>query len=101
MKKLTEENETQTKPEKKRVKKVSVSIPENTGTKTDAATDSENTEKSIPEIENEKLETVIDKTKEQKTFESKKDNSWIWALVGLTLAVLIAYLINKKNEETN
>lgn len=94
MRKLTEENEKETKPKKIRVKKVSEKIPENTGQETYTAQDKKDTTQ-IP------LVGITDKTKEQETVKPKQDNAWIWALVALAVAALIAYLINFRNEKTN
>jgi hypothetical protein len=103
MKKLTEENETensktvisQTPTKSKRVKKVKAKID------------------SVPVLDvhenennNDKPDELIDKTAEQKTEGSKKDNNnlIIWGLVGLALLALLAYLTKyyqSQNEKAN
>lgn len=102
MRKLTEENEKTfgdneiqiSIPKKEKIKAVSkkAAPPEMS---------IDNVSSKIDVIFDKSVEEIIDKTKNQKTVEPKKDNTWIWALVALLVTVLIAYLINKKNEETN
>lgn len=105
MKKLTEENEKETKPKKTRIKKVVETVPEKSEGEKTKQTSIQDTKENTSDADGSKVSTktseVIDATKDQKTVEPKKDNTRIWALAALLVTVLIAYLINKKNEETN
>lgn len=105
MKKLTEENEDIVTPNLKTVllgyeketKSKKIKTVSKKAEQPEIAID--NMASKIDAIFDKSVEEIIDKTKEQKTVEPKKDNMIIWLLVGLLVAVLIAYLMNLRNEK--